>query len=225
MTLMLWLTLVGVVVGQTSLDQATASLEYAQANQAFIETELEMAEADLKAAEETLARQRQLFSHGLIARKKMEQAEAAMRDEQERVELLRQQQAIARQIVVQAEKEVELAKTRSDQKPLTSVTRVARHYGRGAWNQQDFDALARAYRQRFDQELPISALGQTPTHDRLGFNHRQRMDVAVHPDSSEGRWIMEYLRGQGIPFIAFRTHVSGCATGAHIHVGLPSSRL
>jgi hypothetical protein len=48
------------------------------------------------------------------------------------------------------------------------------------------------------------------------------MDVAVHPDSAEGHWLLSYLRRAGIPFIAFRSAVAGAATGAHIHIGQPS---
>ena len=36
---------------------------------------------------------------------------------------------------------------------------------------------------------------------------------------------MEYLRANGIPFIAFHFAVPGKATGPHIHIGLPSHRI
>ena len=62
-------------------------------------------------------------------------------------------------------------------------------------------------------------------HDRLGFDHREAMDVAVHPDTPEGAALMAWLRARGLPFLAFRGMVAGEATGAHIHVGEPSSRL
>jgi len=62
-------------------------------------------------------------------------------------------------------------------------------------------------------------------HERMGLDHRDAMDVAVHPDSPEGRALMAYLRGNGIPFIAFWNRVSGAATGAHIHIGRPSLRM
>jgi hypothetical protein len=51
------------------------------------------------------------------------------------------------------------------------------------------------------------------------------MDVGVHPDSSEGQALVNYLRKSGIPFLAFRTAVPGSATGPHIHIGPPSGRL
>ncbi|MEK7210964.1 MAG: hypothetical protein AAB070_06055, partial [Candidatus Binatota bacterium] len=71
---------------------------------------------------------------------------------------------------------------------------------------------------------PVSALGQTSFHDQMKFDHRDAMDVALHPDSSEGKTLMAYLRKSGVPFIAFRNGVPGSATGAHIHIGKPSLR-
>jgi len=51
------------------------------------------------------------------------------------------------------------------------------------------------------------------------------LDIALHPDSIEGRAVMDYLRAAGIPFIASWGAVSGAASGAHIHVGQPSPRI
>jgi hypothetical protein len=224
-TIALGLTLTAAAAGQGLVDEVTASLEYARANQTFVEMETEIAESNLKAAQTELTRKQKLFAEGLIARIEFEKAAALARESQSLVEFLRQQHEFARQAVARAEKDVELAKSLKDRPTVPSPTLIAKHYGRGLWSQQDLGALARAFRQQFNQELPISALGQTPTHDRLGFNHHQRMDVAVQPDSLEGQWVMEYLQDQGIPYIAFRGRVAGCATGAHIHVGLPSPRL
>lgn len=236
---MLWLTLTGVVAGQnastnpsvsqpaqqTLLDHATAALEYARTNQAFIKDELDLGEAALKEAQADLARKRGLFAQGLIPRLEVEKAEGGARDAEALVNALHQQLEAARQMVGRAEQEVELAKNRDAKKFNSPVTLASKHYGRGSWSQDDFNALMQAFRQRFGQPLPISALGQTSTHTRLGYNHYQRMDAAVHPDSPEGQWMMEYLQVRGVPFIAFRSRVPGCATGAHIHVGLPSPRL
>jgi hypothetical protein len=71
----------------------------------------------------------------------------------------------------------------------------------------------------------VSAFGQTPVHDRLGFNHQNALDVALHPDTAEGQAVMTWLRGQGVSYLAFRHAVAGGATGAHVHVGEPSTRL
>jgi hypothetical protein len=71
----------------------------------------------------------------------------------------------------------------------------------------------------------VSARGQTATHERLGFDHRNAIDVALHPNSVEGRALLDHLRGRGIPFLAFRGPRPGVSTGAHVHVGTPSARL
>jgi hypothetical protein len=58
-----------------------------------------------------------------------------------------------------------------------------------------------------------------------GDDHHNAVDVALHPDSSEGRALINYLQGRGIPFLAFRGAIPGIATGPHIHIGSPSHRL
>jgi hypothetical protein len=55
-------------------------------------------------------------------------------------------------------------------------------------------------------------------------DHRNALDVAVHPDSSEGQALMTWLRTHGLSYLAFRAAVSGESTGAHVHIGEPSPR-
>jgi hypothetical protein len=99
---------------------------------------------------------------------------------------------------------------------------LIRFNGGAAWSLNDAPKIEKFFLQTFGHALPITAFGQTPTHDRLRFDHRNAMDVALHPDSKEGRSLLSYLRQAGIPFIAFRNAVAGAATGAHIHIGYPS---
>jgi hypothetical protein len=102
---------------------------------------------------------------------------------------------------------------------------LIRYAGSGSrWSLAAVPALGRFFAGRFGRPLPISALGQTTAHDRLGFDHHNAVDVAVHPDSAEGRALMTHLRAHGIPFLAFRAARTGIATGAHVHVGEPSAR-
>jgi hypothetical protein len=77
----------------------------------------------------------------------------------------------------------------------------------------------------FGRSLPTSAVGQSGTHNRFNYDHRNAVDVALHPDSAEGRALIGYLQSRGIPFLAFRGAIAGVATGAHIHIGSPSHRL
>ena len=71
----------------------------------------------------------------------------------------------------------------------------------------------------------MSAVGQSATHDRFGYDHQHAVDVPLHPDSAEGRAVISYLQSQGITFTAFRAAIPGVATGPHIHIGRPSNRL
>jgi hypothetical protein len=100
------------------------------------------------------------------------------------------------------------------------------HYrGPARWSLAEAPKVQGFFARRFGRPLPVSAFGQTPVHDRLGFDHRDAIDVAVTPDSPEGRALMAFLRSAGISFIAFRGALPGEATGAHIHIGAASRRL
>jgi hypothetical protein len=59
----------------------------------------------------------------------------------------------------------------------------------------------------------------------MGFDHRNALDLAVHPDSPEGRAVMQHLQALGIPFITAWGAIPGSTSGAHIHVGQPSPRI
>lgn len=101
---------------------------------------------------------------------------------------------------------------------------LVRFNGGGLWSLAEAPKIERFFTQMFGRALPVTAFGQTGTHDRLRFDHRNAMDVALHPDSSEGRSLIAYLRQAGIPFIAFKGALAGASTGAHIHIGQPSVR-
>ena len=77
---------------------------------------------------------------------------------------------------------------------------------------------------RFKKPLPTTAFGQSELHTRWGLDHRNGMDVGLHPDSVEGRALIEFLRTESIPFLVFRGPIPGVATGPHIHIGNRSSR-
>jgi hypothetical protein len=108
---------------------------------------------------------------------------------------------------------------------FSQTPEFVRFNGGFKWSIKDAPRVERFFSQTFGRSLPITALGQSHTHNRLGFDHRDSMDVGLHPDSAEGRQLIEYLRKAGIPFLAFRQAVPGASTGPHIHVGKPSGRL
>ena len=100
-----------------------------------------------------------------------------------------------------------------------------RYNGTGPWSLADTPKIAKFFLSHFGHSLPISALGQSPTHDRMSLDHRGAVDVPISPDSVEGRGLMAYLQRNRIPFIAFRRRVPSMSTGAHIHIGPPSPAL
>ena len=95
----------------------------------------------------------------------------------------------------------------------------------GPFTEAAFRKVETAFEARFGKPMPVSAMGETAVHRALGFDHRGRVDVALHPDQPEGVWLREYLTENHIPFFAFRHAVPGKATGAHIHLGPGSTRL
>ena len=102
---------------------------------------------------------------------------------------------------------------------------LARFNGGFKWSLKEAPRVERYFSQEFGRRLPVTALGQSATHNRLGFDHRDSMDVALHPDSVEGKALTQHLRKAGIPFISFRGAIPGTSTGPHIHIGRPSGRL
>ena len=105
-------------------------------------------------------------------------------------------------------------------------TRLADKFeGDSALTASEFHSLSLAFELRFARPLPVSAMGETAVHRSMGFDHRNRVDVALHPDQPEGIWLRRYLEQNNIPYFAFRRAVPGKATNAHIHIGPASSRL
>lgn len=90
---------------------------------------------------------------------------------------------------------------------------------------EDLQELKETFRKVWKRALPITADGESETHERMGFDHTGRVDVGVQPMSVEGYWIRKWLKGRRVPFIAFRRAKKGIATGPHIHIGPASERL
>ena len=94
----------------------------------------------------------------------------------------------------------------------------------GKWTLADATKVEKFFVSKFKRPLPLSAFGQSDLHTRWGWDHRNGMDVGLHPDSVEGRALVEFLRAESIPFLVFRGPIPGVATGPHIHIGNRSSR-
>lgn len=102
---------------------------------------------------------------------------------------------------------------------------VERFTGGGNFHPGLLRVIASAFEAEFGKPLPVSANGATALHRAWGLDHRGRVDVAVDPDSPEGRWLRRYLEQLRIPYYAFRAAVRGRSTGPHIHIGPPSEPL
>ena len=196
-------------------------------------------EKGLAAAERKHEQLRQLAAEGLAAKAKVEESEQSLAETRAEIEVLRRQiddsDRVIAEVAAMAEAEklakIEAAKLRTAQSRLLRPTLygrsalIIRHTGTSYWTAANISGVQSFFAATFGRPLPVSAHGQTATHTRLGFDHSRGVDVALHPDSAEGRALIGYLQARGISFIAFRGAVAGSATGAHIHIGPPSSRI
>jgi hypothetical protein len=208
------------------LDAARATqAEAARRYRASLDALLPLHEAAEARAATEATRRRALLAQGLIARADVEAAERALTEARQTVARTRDAMREADALVIDAEAARELAAlpppAPGETQERLSLIRFA---GSARWSPAAMPALERFFTGRFGHPLPVSALGQTAAHDRLGFDHRNAVDVAVHPDSVEGRALLDHLRASGISFLAFRAARPGVATGAHIHIGSPSPR-
>jgi len=184
-------------------------------------------ERDLAEREALVELRKDLFRGGIVSRRELEQAEQLARESRENVDETRRWMQEADQLIAEATAAEALARLGPIPRGgyQETATLIAFN-GQTRFNlQADWTKVQRFYSGRFGQGLPISAFGQSAVHDRIGFDHRNAMDVALHPDSPEGRALMEHLRGLGIPFVAFRGAIPGSSTGPHIHVGEQSRRI
>ena len=140
-------------------------------------------------------------------------------------DLVVERSQLVHDLAEQAHAEQQAIEAQETSKPSIGGPVMERFDGGGTFTQGDFKRVVLAFEKQFKKPLPVSALGETALHRSLGFDHRDRVDVALYPDSSEGEWLRQYLEASEIPYYAFRNYVPGKATGAHIHIGPPSNRI
>lgn len=203
-------------------EMARTAREYRASLERVLALQAETAQRTAATARE----RRALADTGILSRREAEESEAVAAVAAAAVARTRASIAEADVLVVEAEAERELAALPPPPRGQTQVTHtLLRHAGEFEWSLAMAPAIDRLFADRFGRPLPVSAFGQTPTHDRLGFDHRHALDVALHPDSLEGRTLMAWLRERGVSYLAFHGRVPGASTGAHIHIGEPSARL
>jgi len=193
---------------------------------ASLERMLVIYQRDAESMAEVVEVRRDLLRRDIVSKREVEIAEGLLAELQAKVAETERWIQDADKIIGEAAVHSEMSKL----PPLAvggylATTAFIRFNGSAPFSLADLPRVERFFAGRFGRSIPVSALGQSPAHDRIGFDHRNAVDVAVHPDTQEGQALMGYLQGQNIPFVAVREAVPGSATGAHIHIGQPSRRI
>jgi hypothetical protein len=170
-----------------------------------------------------------LFAQGLISKNELAVSERALADANDKVTETRLRMNNADSQIADALVEAEAERTLAKSKPLAkgSLLQTAayiRYNGGASWALSDAWKVQRFFLESFKKPLPIAVFGQGSIHDRWRLDHHNAMDVSLHPDGAEGQALLNFLRSNGIPFLAFRAAIPGTATGPHIHIGRPSHR-
>jgi hypothetical protein len=184
---------------------------------------------DVTRAEEKLAAARKLFEDGLIARNQLEESERAVATAKDKLAETDRQMAAAdtqvAELLLETKAAEEIARSvRLAKGGLLRTTAMIRYQGSGGWSLGDAWKVQRFFFDSFKKQLPVAVFGQGAIHDRWRLDHRNAMDISLHPDGVEGQALMSFLQKNGIPFLAFREAIPGTATGPHIHIGRPSHR-
>jgi len=186
-------------------------------------------ENDVKKAEANLEKSKNLLAEGLIPKKQVEENERELAVAKQKIAetnraLTSADEQIAA-VLVEAAANDEIAKNlRLAKQSLVRTAAFTRYTGAGGWNLSDAWKVQRFFSDTFSKQLPIAVFGQGAIHDRWRLDHRNAMDIQLHPDGPEGRALLDFLQKNGIPYLAFRSAIPGTATGPHIHIGRPSHR-
>ena len=186
-------------------------------------------ENEVKRAEEKLEVSKKLLAEGLVPRAQVEENERALALAKEKIADTNRQLANAEAqiagVLVEAAANEEIAKNlRLAKQRLVRTAAFTRFTGAGGWNVGEAWKIQRFFSDTFKKQLPIAVFGQGAIHDRWRLDHRNAIDIQLHPDGVEGRALLDFLHRNGIPYLAFRSAIPGTATGPHIHIGRPSHR-
>src|SRR4030095_8601605 len=122
-----------------------------------------------------------------IPRRKVQSDEgpraASTRKVQETDRWIKDANDIRNSVIGEAALHSEIAKTNLPAGGYNANGVFIRFTGTAAFTLSDLPRVERFFGNRFGRSLPVSALGQSAVHDRIGFDHRNAVDVAVHPDS------------------------------------------
>ena len=220
------------VVPEPVSELAKLREEYVKATKdykASLEKLVAIYEEGVKKADERLATSKKLFDEGLISKSQVDENQRMLNTEQQKVAETRRQltnaDAQIADVLVEAEADATLAKNlKLAKNRLVRTTSFMRFNGTSGWGLTDAWKIQRFFSDTFHTALPIAVFGQGAIHERWRLDHRNAMDISLHPDGPEGQALMNFLQKNGIPFSAFRSAIPGTATGPHIHIGRPSHR-
>ena len=194
------------------------------------QTELQIAKM-IAAAERLVERQKQewekakqLVEKGALPHRNLGTFEQELNKRRQTLELARQHARLFNELMEMAQAE-EAYQISLEKTPQEASMLAERYDGNGVFLASQLQVIRLTYEHQFHVPLPVSANGDTALHRSLGFDHSGLVDVALHPDQPEGRWLLDILEEMSIPYFVFRSYVPGKSTGAHIHIGPPSKRI
>jgi len=197
--------------------------------QTLLKKQLPGRERNVERAQDQVAKMKQLFAEGLVSKQELEASELALNEARDKVTEINQSFASADARIADTLLEAEAERKFARAKPIprggmVSTLAMIRYNGVAIWGLSDAFKVQRFFQDTFKRPLPVAVFGQGAIHDRWRLDHRNAMDISLHPDGPEGQALLGFLRANGIPFLAFRQAIPGTATGPHIHIGRPSHR-
>jgi hypothetical protein len=149
-----------------------------------LERLLELQKQDEARAAELVVQRKTLLDLGAVSKREVEESEQALDAARARMsETLKQIEEVDRLLaeINAAEPADQPATTPPEPRgSFRAAGALIRYVGASHWGLSDFGKVEAFFRLKFSRSLPVSALGQTETHNRLGFDHRAAIDVAVH---------------------------------------------
>jgi hypothetical protein len=191
----------------------------------------EQARAMLSAAQrrvdreqQTLERRRQLLETGILSQSEFSSDQDELESRKQVLALVQARIQLMNELQQMAATEQRFERLSQDASAALKAVMI-RYSGSAQFDISELSGISRSFEQHFHHALPVSAIGETALHRSMGLDHRNRVDVALSPDSAEGIWLRHLLEQLQVPYLAFRAALAGAATAPHIHIGLESTRL
>ena len=179
----------------------------------------------LERAQEALVHGQELVAEGVAPRTSLQELEDRLDLASKEQDYALSRAGLVRELAAMARAEADLHASLERAKSAQTPAVAERYDGDGVFTPYDLSRINSAFQSAFLKTMPVSAMGDTAVHRALGFDHRNRVDIALDPDAPEGVWLRKFLTANRIPYFAFRAAIQGKATGPHIHIGSMSNRL